>query len=81
MRVQARIQFSCATTGLHLETQLSTEKRNLAMFRRGHISMACSFCGQQHCWRLIEDRPAATKRRRRSDGEALPAAGVSLEVG
>ena len=32
MRVQASIQFSCAATGRNLETQLSTETRNLVMF-------------------------------------------------
>jgi hypothetical protein len=54
MRVQASIQFSCATTGRNLDTQLSTEARNLVMFRRGKVPMRCAFCGRQHYWRLIE---------------------------
>ena len=54
MRVQASIQFSCATTGLKLETQFSTETRNLVVFRRDKMPMHCAFCGQQHYWRLIE---------------------------
>ena len=52
MRVQASIQFSCAATGRDLETQLSTETRNLVMFRRGKVPMRCAFCGRQHYWRL-----------------------------
>jgi hypothetical protein len=54
MRVQASLQFSCAATGRNLETQLSTEPRNLVIFRRGNVSMRCSFCGRQHYWRLIK---------------------------
>ena len=59
MRVQASIQFSCAATGRNLETQLSTETRNLVMFRRGKVPMRCAFCGRQHYWRLIEDHHPA----------------------
>jgi hypothetical protein len=80
MRVQASIQFSCATTGLHLETQLSTETRNLAMFRQGHILMVCTFCGQQHRWRLIKYNPEAANRQIRSDDDTLHAGGDSLEI-
>ena len=54
MLVQASLQFSCAATGRNLETQLSTEARNLVIFRRGNVRMRCAFCGQQHCWRLIK---------------------------
>jgi len=54
MLVQASLQFSCATTGRNLETQLSTEARNLDIFRRGNVRMRCAFCGQQHRWRLIK---------------------------
>ena len=54
MRVQASLQFFCATTGRNLETQLSTETRNLGTLRRGNVPMRCAFCGRQHLWRLIE---------------------------
>jgi hypothetical protein len=54
MRVQASLQFSCAATGRNLETQLSTEPRNLVIFRRGNVPMRCAFCGRQHYWRLIK---------------------------
>jgi hypothetical protein len=64
MRVQASIQFSCAMTGRNLETQLSTETRNLVMFRRGKMPMHCIFCGRQHSWRLIEYHRMATKHQR-----------------
>jgi hypothetical protein len=63
MRVQASIQFSCATTGRNLETQLSTETRNLVMFRRGMVPMRCAFCGRQHHWRLIEYHRPVTKQQ------------------
>jgi hypothetical protein len=69
MRVQASIQFSCATTGRNLETQLNTETRNLVMFRRGKVPMRCAFCGQQHYWRLIEyRRPVAKHQPRHAPG-------------
>jgi hypothetical protein len=65
MRVQASIQFSCAITGRNLETQLSTETRNLVMFRRGKVPMRCEFCGRQHYWRLTKyHRPVAKHQRR-----------------
>jgi len=54
MRVQASLQFSCAATGRNLETQLSTETRNLVLFRRGNVPMRCVFCGRQHYWHLVE---------------------------
>src|SRR5215475_10110890 len=72
MRVQASIQFSCAATGRDLETQLSTETRNLVILRRGKVPMRCAFCGRQHYWRLMEyhrtdtnhqPRPARAKVR------------------
>ena len=53
MRVQASLQFSCVATGRNLETQLSTEARNLDIFRRGNVPMRCAFCGQRHYWRLV----------------------------
>jgi len=65
MRVQASIQFSCAATGRDLETQLSTETRNLVMFRRGKVPMRCAFCGRQHYWRLIEYHHPVSKHQRR----------------
>jgi len=65
MRVQASIQFSCAATGRNLETQLSTETRNLVMFRRGKVPMRCAFCGRQHFWRLIEYRHPVSHHQRR----------------
>ena len=67
MRVQASIQFSCATTGRNLETQLNTETRNLVMFRRGKVPMRCAFCGQQHYWRLIEYHRQEKRERERSE--------------
>jgi len=63
MRVQASIQFSCAATGRNLETQLSTETRNLVMFRRGKVPMRCAFCGRQHYWQLIEYHHPTSHRR------------------
>ena len=63
MRVQASIQFSCATTGLKLETQFSTETRNLVMFRRDKMPMRCAFCGQQHYWCLIKYHRLVAKRQ------------------
>jgi hypothetical protein len=54
MHVQASLQFYCATTGRNLETELSTEARNLVIFRRGNVPMRCAFCGQQLYWRLIK---------------------------
>ena len=63
MRVQANIQFSCATTGLKLETQVSTETRNLVVFRRDKMPMHCAFCGQQHYWRLIKYHRLGAKRQ------------------
>jgi hypothetical protein len=63
MRVQASIQFSCATTGLKLETQFSTETRNLVVFRRDKMPMHCAFCGQQHYWRLIKYYRLVAKRQ------------------
>ena len=63
MRVQASIQFSCATTGLKLETQFSTETRNLVVFRRDKMPMHCAFCGQQHYWRLIKYHRLVAKRQ------------------
>jgi hypothetical protein len=71
MRVQASIQFSCAATGRNLETQLSTETRNLVMFRRGKVPMRCAFCGGQHYWRLIEYHRPVTKHQPR------PARGIA----
>ena len=65
MRVQASIQFSCAATGRDLETQLSTETRNLVMFRRGKVPMRCAFCGRQHYWRLIEYHHPVSKSQGR----------------
>ena len=65
MRVQASIQFSCAATGRNLETQLSTETRNLVMFRRGKVPMRCAFCGRQHYWHLIESHHPVMKHQRR----------------
>ena len=56
MPVRASLQFSCATTGRKLETQLSTEKGNLVTFRLGNMPMSCPFCGRQHNWRLIKTR-------------------------
>ena len=54
MRVQASLQFYCESTGRNLETQLSTETRNLVIFRRGTVAMRCEFCGLKHYWRLIK---------------------------
>jgi len=54
MRVRASLQFSCATTGRKLETQLSTEKGNLVTFRLGNMPMSCPFCSRQHNWSLIK---------------------------
>ena len=54
MRVKASLQFSCATTGRNLETQLITDTRNLVIFRRGTVAMRCAFCGLKHYWRLIK---------------------------
>jgi hypothetical protein len=71
MRVQASIQFSCATTGRNLETQLSTETRNLVMFRRGMVPMRCAFCGRQHSWRLIEYHRPVTKQPPRPAPDTL----------
>lgn len=68
MRVQASVQFSCAVTGRNLETELSTDQRNLVMFRQGKMSMLCSFCGGLHYWRLI------TKNRHGIADGTLPAA-------
>ena len=71
MLVQASLQFSCAATGRNLETQLSTEARNLDIFRRGNVPMRCAFCGRRHYWKLIEyHRPQIKdkKRRRRPSG-------------
>ena len=65
MRVEACIQFSCATTGRNLETLLSTEARNLFMFRRDKVPMRCAFCGRQHYWRLIEYHRQVTKHQPR----------------
>jgi hypothetical protein len=87
MRVQASIRFSCAITGRNLETELSTETRNLVMFRRGDLPMRCEFCGGQHYWRLIEYRRAVTKHQHRLaqgtlHAAELPAArGVALRAG
>jgi hypothetical protein len=53
MRVQANLQFACATTGRNLETQLSTDARNLVILRRDTVAMRCEFCGLKHHWRLI----------------------------
>jgi hypothetical protein len=62
MRVQASLRFSCAATGRNLETQLSTETRNLVILRRDNVLMDCAFCGQQHYWRLIKyDRPGGSR--------------------
>jgi hypothetical protein len=65
MRVQASIQFSCATTGRNLETLLGTEARNLVIFRQGKVPMRCAFCGRQHYWRLIEYHRTITKHQPR----------------
>lgn len=65
MRIQASIKFSCTVTGRKLETQLSTETRNLVMFRQGKVPMRCVFCRQQHHWRLIEYHHLAGKHQRR----------------
>ena len=54
MRVQASLEFSCAKTGRNLETQLSTEARNLVIFRQANVPMRCAFCGRQHHWRRIK---------------------------
>jgi hypothetical protein len=54
MRVQASLQFSCATTGRNLETQLITDTRNLVIFQRSTVPMRCAFCGLKHYWRLIK---------------------------
>ena len=56
MRVRASLQFSCAAKGRKLETQLSTEKRNLVVFRLGNMPMSCPFCSRQHNWSLIKYR-------------------------
>ena len=74
MRVQASIQFSCAATGRNLETQLSTETRNLVMFRRGKVPMRCAFCGRRHYWRLIEYHHPVSKYQRRVARGTLHAA-------
>ena len=66
MRVQASLQFYCESTGRNLETQLSTETRNLVIFRRGTVAMRCEFCGRQHYWQLIKyDRPDIQDMKRR----------------
>lgn len=70
MRVQATIRFFCATTGRNLETQLSTETRNLVMFRRGKVPMHCAFCGQQHYWCLMEYHRPVTKHQPRRASHA-----------
>jgi transposase-like protein len=54
MRVRASQQFSCATAGRKLETQLSTEKGNLVTFRLANMPMSCPFCSRQHNWSLIK---------------------------
>jgi hypothetical protein len=65
MRVQASLQFSCATTGHNLETQLSTETSNLIIFRQGNAPTRCAFCGGEHYWRLIEyHRPVRNHKPR-----------------
>jgi hypothetical protein len=74
MRVQASIRFSCAITGRNLETELSTETRNLVMFRRGDLPMRCEFCGGQHYWRLIEYRRGVMEHEQRLAGGTLQAA-------
>lgn len=79
MRVQASIQFSCTTTGRNLETQLSTETRNLVMFRRGKVPMRCAFCGRQHYWRLIEYHRPVTKQQPRPARGTLQARERCLE--
>ena len=56
MRVRASLQYSCATTGRKLKTQLSTKKGNLVTFRLGNMPMSCPFCSRQHSWRLIKYR-------------------------
>jgi hypothetical protein len=66
MRVHASLQFYCESTGRNLETQLSTETRNLVIFRPRNLPMRCAFCGRQHYWRLIKyDRPDIQKMERR----------------
>jgi len=66
MRVQVSLQFYCESTGRNLETQLSTETRNLVIFRRGTVAMRCEFCGRQHYWQLIKyDRPDIQDMKRR----------------
>ena len=54
MRAKASLQFSCATTGRNLETQLITDTRNLVIFQRSTVPMRCAFCGLKHYWRLIK---------------------------
>jgi hypothetical protein len=69
MRVQANIHFYCATTGRSLETQLSTEARNLVMFRQGKVPMHCAFCGRRHYWSLVKyQRPVAKHEPRLPSG-------------
>jgi hypothetical protein len=74
MRVKASLQFSCATTGRNLETQLITDTRNLVIFRRGTVAMRCAFCGLKHYWRLIkyhrQDIPDAGAIASRQKGSA-----------
>jgi hypothetical protein len=66
MRVKASLQFSCATTGRSLETQLITDTRNFVIFRRGTVAMRCEFCGRRHYWKLIEyHRPHIKDMKRR----------------
>jgi hypothetical protein len=63
MRVQASLQFSCVKTGRNLETQLSTETRNLVIFRRSNVPMRCAFCARRHYWRLIKYHRPDMKHR------------------
>jgi hypothetical protein len=67
MRVQASLQFYCESKGRNLETQLSTDTRNLVIFRRDNVAMRCEFCGLKHYWRLIEYH-LDMKRRPRPSG-------------
>jgi hypothetical protein len=53
VRVCPVVHSGNAHTGRNLETELSTEPRNLVMFRRSKMPMRCAFCGRLHYWRLI----------------------------
>jgi hypothetical protein len=80
MRVQASLKFYCDNTGRNLKTQLSTEARNLVIFRRRTLPMSCMFCGRQHYWQLIEYHPPHIKDMKRRPRRSSVTRSPSLQA-